>query len=161
MTDPLKRVMRRALKRTDAVRVRKGGPLVVKTSKEASVMSMDAVVDVKPQLLRTLRPFYAASQSIPGHLRPEAQIVLQLLFSCFEKQRGVREGIVEDLVWGFEQAGTPMKLSIVGLKHLMDAGFISLRAPDNEPVSFQSSSVLRAWVTYEKPLLDMVYEGDA
>jgi hypothetical protein len=128
-------------------------------AKETQVMSMDVIVDVKPQPLRELRPFHQATRDIPSTIKPEAQIVLHSLLACFEKQKSVKEGIVDDLVFGFEAGGVPAMCTLVGLRALEKEGYIGLKAPDNTPINFQSSSVLKAWVTYKQKLLDMVYDG--
>lgn len=127
------------------------------TGKERAVMGIEAVVEVNPQKLRVLRPFFQATAAIPGNLPAEAQIVLQLLFACFERQRTVKEGTLNDLTWGFAQAGTPEKLTIVGIKHLMKAGYVTLKAPDNEKLDFAATKILQAWVAYEPKLLELVY----
>ena len=83
-----------------------------KEAKEASVMKLQATVDVKPQPLKTIRPFTAMIGDIPPLLRAEGKIVMQALFACFERQRYVKEGVVDDLVFGFEAGGIPKQLKI-------------------------------------------------
>lgn len=130
-----------------------------KEAKEASVMKLAATVDVKPQPLKTIRPFTAMIGDIPPLLRAEGKIVLQALFACFERQRVVKEGLVDDLVFGFDAGGIPKQLTLVGLKAISKLGYIKLTAPGHGTVDFESSHILKAWVTYEKKLLDLVYGG--
>lgn len=126
----------------------------------ASVMTLEATVDVKPQELRRLRSFFAASLLIPGHLSGEAQIVLRALFDCFTKQKEVKEGLIGDLMWGFAQGhpAVPEALTVAGLRHLERAGYVRFQAKDNSFVSFESDKIAGAWVRYQNKLLSMIYE---
>jgi uncharacterized protein YfkK (UPF0435 family) len=128
----------------------------------SSVMNLSVAVDseeMKPQELKTLRPFYDMVQSLPSTLPAEAQMIGQALFSVFERGREVKEGQLKDLVWGFAQCGFEPKLSVVGLFHLQEAGYIRLQAPSNEYVAFTSTQIEECWVRYQKKLLDLVYSG--
>jgi hypothetical protein len=126
----------------------------------ASVMTLEATVDVKPQALKAVRPFFTMSNNIPSILPPEAQMVLQALFSCFDRQQSVQEGLIGDLLWGFAECGLPPELTLVGLKILNEYGYLKFQAPDNSYISVESEHIGKAWVRYEKKILDMVYVGD-
>lgn len=126
-----------------------------------SVMNLDVVVDNKPQPLRKLRSYFAASLLIPGDLPAQGQLVLKLLFDCFQKQETVQEGLVGDVLWGFQQ-GTPSippKLSIDGLRALELAGYVRFQAKDGSWTDFGSDKITGAFVRYQPKLLAMVWEG--
>ena len=110
-------------------------------SKVVSSSAIEAVVENKPQELRRLRSFFSASKQIPSTLKPEAQIVLQSLLSCFERQRNVQEGQLADLVWGFEQVGVPGPATVMGLKYLEAAGYVKFQAPDNQFVEVTKDNI--------------------
>jgi hypothetical protein len=123
------------------------------------VMNLEATVDATPQKLRTkIKSLYKAQKDIPKLIPAEAQIVLQCLFSCFDKQRKISEGLVKDIIWGFEQSGIPQPASLVGLKQLENLGYISFNGPDGGKVSIFSDRLPDLWVKYEDKLLDLVYE---
>jgi hypothetical protein len=126
--------------------------------KPASVMTMEAVIDTTPQPLRVLRPFITACQQISTILPGEAQIVLQALFSCFERQKSVNEGLIGDLVWGFAQCGIAHECTWIGLQELVKLGYIKFQAPDGEYIEPTSDQIAKAFVRYQPPLLRMVYE---
>lgn len=126
-------------------------------SKAVSSFAIEAQVENKPQELKKIRPFHAMSKSIPMLLKPEAQIVLQALFSCFERQKEVKEGKLEDFVWGFEQGGIPGPCTVLGIDALQRAGYIKLQAPDNTFVEMTKDNVKHLWVRYQPNLLAMVY----
>lgn len=123
-----------------------------------SVMGLEATVDATPQPLRKLRRFAAACHSIPSSLKPEAQIVLQAIFSCFEKQKTVSEGLIGDLIWGFAQCGLADTLTFNGLRFLAEGGYVKFQAPDGSFVEITSDQASKAWVRYQEKLLKMVYE---
>lgn len=125
------------------------------------VKSTDFVFEVEvennPQELRTIRPFFLAIQAIPGLLPDEAQIVLRLLFDCFERRGHISEGLIGDLIWGFEQCGIPAELSFNGLMQLKKYGYIKFQAKDGQFVDHTSNKLESAWVRYEQKLKDLVY----
>lgn len=123
-------------------------------------MAIEATVENNPQPLRKLRSYFASQLLIPNHLKLEAQIVLRALFDCFDKHKVVNEGLIGDLVWGFEQVTPPItrQCTVIGLIDLERGGFIKFQAPDNSYVTFESDLITKAWVRYQPKLLDMVYE---
>lgn len=131
-------------------------------SQARSSFAMEAEVEVKPQQLKIVRSFYAMTKSIPSTLKPEAQIILQALFDCFERQKEVKEGQLSDLVWGFEQAGIQGPLTVMGIKYLFEAGYIKLQGPDNQFYKeLTKENVAVLWVRYQPKLLELVYEGSS
>lgn len=128
-------------------------------SKAKSSFAIEAEVENKPQELNKLRPFYAMTKAVPTSIKAEAQIVLQALFACFDRQRSVQEGKLADLVWGFEQAGIPGSATVMGLKYLAEAGYVRFQAPDNSFVEMTKDNLSVLWVRYQPKLLEMVYEG--
>lgn len=127
-------------------------------SKVKSSFAVEAEVENKPQELRRLRSFFSASKQIPSTLKPEAQIVLQALMACFDRQKSVQEGKLEDLVWGFEQAGIPGPATVMGLKYLAEAGYVRFQAPDNSFPEMTKENVAVLSVRYQSKLLEMIYE---
>lgn len=128
-------------------------------SKVKSSFAIEAEVENKPQELKSVRPFYTMTKSVPTSLPAEAQIVMQSLFACFDRQKSVQEGKLADLVWGFEQGGIPGPCTVMGLKHLEKAGYVKFRAPDNTHVEMTKDNIAHLWVEYTSKLLEMVYEG--
>ena len=111
------------------------------------------------QTLRLMKPFSKMIQSVPTTLPQEAQISLRALFDCFEKAGAVNEGIIEDLLWGFEQCGIPRKLTAKGLVDLEKADYLFFQAPNNALIAFEAARIHECWVRYQPKLLDMLYEG--
>jgi hypothetical protein len=128
------------------------------TAQDVSVMGMEAAVDSKPQQLKIIRPFVQSIKNIPKTIPPEAQIVLQALLACFEKQKNVQEGLVKDLVWGFAQSGIPDACTLLGIRQLENLGYVKIQAPDNTIIRIESPHIAESWVRYEPKLLELVYD---
>lgn len=128
------------------------------SKKPVFTQTIEAIVENKPQPLRKIRPFHTATKQVPSSLPSEAKIVLMALFDCFDKQKSVKEGLVDDLVWGFKQARLPSQLTANGLMQLMKLGYIKFQAPDGGYIDFASDRIKRAWIRYQPKLLEMVYE---
>lgn len=111
------------------------------------------------QTLRLMRSFSKMAGSIPGSLSAEAQVTMRALFDCFEKCGAVKEGLIEDLLWGFEQCGIPRKLTAKGLVDLEAASYLYFETPDNTLITFEAARIHECWVRYQPKLLDMLYEG--
>lgn len=123
-------------------------------------------VDNKPQLLRHLRPYFLMELQIPMTLPVEAQIVLKLLFDCFSKHQVVAEGLIGDLMWGFEQVtlpppltNIPAGLTLNGLCQLERAGYIKFQAKDGAYLGPGDDQLGGSWVRYQPKLLGMIYDG--
>lgn len=111
------------------------------------------------QKLHVVRPFEHLADAIPGSLSSEAQIVMRALFDCFDRQGQVKEGLLDDLLWGFEQCGIPPMLTYEGLRVLERSGFIEFTTLEHMPVLDLKmvKSPKFVWVKYRRKLLDMVY----
>ena len=127
--------------------------------KEFSSSSMTAYVENKPQILRPIKPYGSAVASIPPNLSQPSVEVLHALFSCFEKQGYVKEGLVKDLIWGFvDIAGMAPQKIAYGLFDLAREGFIRFQAPDGSYVGEDCKFFKDCTICYTKKLLDLVYE---
>lgn len=111
-----------------------------------------------PQELKKIKSFAGLVASIPSSLQAEAQMVLQALFDCFERSGSIQEGIIEELMWGFEQCGFPRKLTAHGLVFLEKAGYVKFQTRDGSFVEFVSAKTKDSWIRYQPKLLEMVYE---
>lgn len=113
-----------------------------------------------PQELNRIRPFFALAHSIPETLPPEAKIVMRALFDCFERAGAVSEGIIEELLWGFEQCGIARKLTGTGLFQLEKAGYVKFQTRDGAFMEFISVRTADSWIRYQPLLLGLVYAKD-
>lgn len=123
------------------------------------VASVEATVEISPQKLRTkvMRPFEEACWSIPMDISENARKVMRCLIDCFTKAGEVREGIVKDVLWGFEVSGHSPVDTAYGLVDLKRAGYVGFEAPDGTEVDEHSQFLAQCWLTYKRKLLDIVF----
>lgn len=133
-------------------------PMSMQQIAQGQTPTLTAVVDGKKQPLRRIRPFEAACLYLPITLHPAARAVLENLFRCFEKQKHVSEGLIGDVIWGFEQSGIDRKMTMVGLLELWKAEYIKFQAKDNTYIRPDSEHVTSCFIRYQPKLLEMVYE---
>lgn len=126
-------------------------------SKEALVSALTVQVENKPQLLRAMRPFRAMVSGVPTDISANARLVLLGLFDCFRKHSHVKEGIADDILWGFQQSGYDLKRVAYGLVDLKRAGYLDFQAPDGAFVDEHSTQLKDCWVRYTDKILDLVY----
>lgn len=115
-----------------------------------------AELDGRPQELRKLRPFVAYTP-VPGDLPDVAQDILKLIFNCFDRQGHVSEGLIGDIMFGFEAAGVDPLHTLLGLGSLQKKGYIEFQAKDGSIIELSSDKITSAWVRYKPKLLNLVY----
>jgi hypothetical protein len=136
-------------------------PKNARYTKRTQKLEVDLLPETRtaPQELKKIKSFFKLVASIPTTLPAEGQMVLQALFDCFERNGNVQEGIVEELMWGFEQCGFPRKLTAHGLVFLEKAGYVKFQTRDGLFVEFVSAKLSDSWIRYQPKLLGMVYEA--
>jgi hypothetical protein len=90
--------------------------------------NMDQRLEVynKEPRLKVVKPFYNGLNTYPPEIvqNTAAHVVFYNLQQCYEQVGNISEGIIEDLVWGFRQAGIPANITWKGLNELKKLGFI-------------------------------------
>lgn len=132
---------------------------VLKSSPNSIVANVTGVVDGKKQLLRDIKPVGANAYTplIPVDLDYPGGIVYSLLLKTFMKQGFVKEGLIGDVIFGFEACGIPPDLTIQGLANLNKNGYVKFQAKDNTYVSIYDDASGGAWVKYLPKLLNNIY----
>jgi hypothetical protein len=76
--------------------------------------NMDQRLEVynKEPRLKVVKPFYNGLNTYPPEIvqNTAAHVVFYNLQQCYEQVGNISEGIIEDLVWGFRQAGIPANI---------------------------------------------------
>lgn len=120
--------------------------------------AVTAQVDTTPQILRPIIPFSAA-KVLEGasELSANALLVLNDLLSCFKKEKYVKEGALNDLIWGFvDVCGRDPTRVAHGLVDLKRAGYVGFRAPDGAEVDEHCTRLNECFVFYTQRLTDLV-----
>jgi len=153
MEETFQKDVREILKR-DA-KVEKTPKLV--NSPNPLVANISGTVDGKMQPLNIVGKSQGINQTFLPSISIEANDVLVMLISCYEKNgRVVKEGLVGDVLWGFQQSGYPPDRTIKGLQDLADCGYLQFQAPDNAYVHLNSSKAGKAWVRYQPSFLKLI-----
>lgn len=122
------------------------------------VIAGQAVVEVRPQKLRKIRPCSLTVLRLPASLSDNTRTIMSTLFGIFEDKKRVEEGLIGDIIFGFMQAGIPPGETLTALGEMEKFGYVKFQAPDNSFVPLQSSHIGASWLRYQNKLLDMIYE---
>jgi hypothetical protein len=57
-----------------------------------------------------------------------------------------------------ESLPLPENITLSGLMHLVDAGYVTFKTKNGETIDPRSSAITKAWVRYTPKLLELVYE---
>ena len=130
---------------------------------KANDFVLEVQVDTTPQELRKLRSYEGMHSQMPYVLPDTGRAVLELLFSCFNKAGHVSEGLIGDLIWGFQQVTPPVpaEITVLGLRALESYGYVRFQARDGSLIGFDSDLIYGAFVRYTDKLLGLIYEGTA
>lgn len=97
-------------------------------------------------------------QRVPtASLTDNAKHILWGLMHCFENAGDAREGLVKDIIWGFQVSGYEPEQVAYGLVDLKRAGLVGFETPDGVETDENCSNLAECWLTYKKPLLEILY----
>lgn len=127
---------------------------------KANDFVFEVQVDSTPQELRKLRTYSGMHAEMPTLLPDMGKAILELLFNCFAKAGHVSEGLIGDLIWGFQQVTPPVpqEITVAGLDALEKFGYIKFQGKDGSFVDFSSDAITGAFVRYTDKLLTLIYE---
>ena len=130
-------------------------PVLNKTPNQL-VGNVTGFVDGKKQTLikiKDINPGYKAS--CPIELSSAGGLVFNFLHRCFSLSGNISEGLIGDVLFGFNSAGIPDSLTIEGLKDLHKKGYIKFRASDNTHISFESKEAESAYIEYQSKFINL------
>lgn len=123
--------------------------------KDFQALSVGAVVDPTPQILRPIRPA-GHHLVLPLDLTNNAKLVVDGLFKCFMKNGFIKEGLVVDILWGFDVSEYDLNRVAYGLIDLKRAGYIAFIAPDNTETDEHCTQLSKCWVKYKPKFLALI-----
>lgn len=117
------------------------------------------LIDPKSEPLQTILPSYGGVKHVPSELSGPGQMVFVELNKCFQQAGHVSEGLLPNLIWGFEQCGYDPRHVAAGLTNLRAKGYLFYsdagRLPHSELLLTTDKSV-QIWVRYTKKFLDLI-----
>lgn len=95
------------------------------------VLPADLLQNSTPEPLKIIVTPYLGVSHLPSDVQANgpAFLVFQDLLECFKKQGYVAEGLLANVMWGFEQSGRDIKLVAHGLSCLRQLGYVGYSDP--------------------------------
>lgn len=129
-----------------------------------SIIMPDSVLqNSKKEPLNVVIKPYQGLKRIPSDLNDGglACLVFYGLVQCFQKQQEVCEGLLANIVWGFEQCGYDPKYVAQGLTRMRDLGYIyystEQKGAEISETNFDPKKPI--WIRYRPKMLDLFYSG--
>mgnify|MGYP000222757479 CR=1 FL=1 len=124
--------------------------------KPSVVMSTDILVDSTKEPLLVIVPLYRGMSEVPSEISSgnQATLVFMGLHQCFAKDGRVAEGLLSNIIWGFENSGYDPKHVALGLTELRHRGFIRYTDGWGNPVHDHEFDPKRPiWIRYTDKML--------
>ena len=112
----------------------------------------------KEPLKVILKP-YNGIKEIPSELAagagPDLMVFIELN-KCFKKAGFVAEGMLGNIIWGFEQCGFDPKHVAAGLTGLRKKGYLRYTDLGGDPISeYDFDPKKLVWIRYDKKMVDL------
>lgn len=127
-----------------------------------SIIMPDSILrNTKKEPLNIVIAPYRGLKRIPPELNDGgvACFVFYGLVQCFQKQNEVSEGMLANVIWGFEQCGYDPKKVAQGLTKLRELGYIFYSAEQRGSAivetNFDPSKPI--WIRYTQKMIDLFY----
>lgn len=112
-------------------------------------------------LIEILSPYRGVTH-VPSELSGPALMVFIELQKCFSKANKVCEGLLPNLIWGFEQCGYNTAHVAAGLTKLRELGFIFYSDAGRQRISdlmFTGDKRQQIYVRYDKKFMDLLVKS--
>ena len=120
------------------------------------------LIDPRTEPLKPILSPYRGITHVPSELDGAALAVFIELTRCFKKAGKVSEGLLANVIWGFEQCGLDPRLVAGGLTALRHKGYVFYSDATGLPISEQNFDPnVPIWIRYGKKFLDLMVRNDA
>lgn len=133
---------------------------------QPSVIMPDSILqNSKKEPLTVIIKPYQGLKNIPPELNDGgvACLVFYGLVQCFQKQNEVCEGLLANIIWGFEQCGYDPKYVAAGLSKMRDLGYIYYTSSQKGDVvsdtNFDPNKPI--WIRYTPKMINLFYREGA
>lgn len=120
--------------------------------------------DPSMEPLQMILPSYRGITHVPSDLDGPALMVFIELQKCFKKAEKVCEGLLPNLIWGFEQCGYDSRHVAAGLTKLRTLNYITYSDAGRMPLSdliITTNKSDQIWVRYTKKFTDLLVKTDS
>lgn len=131
-------------------------------SHAASITLPESVlIDPKAEPLKPILTPYRGITHVPSELDGTALMVFVELNKCFKKANRVAEGLLPNVIWGFEQCGYDPKHVASGLTALRHKGYIYYSDASGLPIhEYGFNPNTPVWIRYDKKFTTLLIRND-
>lgn len=129
--------------------------------KKAITLPSSLLIDPTHEPLQELFSPYRGITHVPGELDGPALMVFVELQKCFQKANKVCEGLLPNIIWGFENCGYDPKHVAAGLTKLRSLNYIHYSDAGRQPISeyfFDPNKPV--WIRYSKKFTNLLVKTD-
>ena len=130
--------------------------------KQDIVLPTSMLIDPTIEPLHQILPSYQGITHVPSDLDGPALMVFIELQKCFKKAGKVCEGLLPNVMWGFEQCGFDAKHVAAGLTKLRCLDYLYYSDAGRLPVAeYNFNPKNPVWIRYTKKFTDLLVKGPA
>lgn len=121
-------------------------------------LSTSMLIDPTIEPLSVILPLYNGITHVPSELDGPALMVFIELQKCFQKAGKVCEGLLPNVIWGFEQSGYDSKHVAAGLTKLRALDYIYYSDAGRLPISefiMSPDKSIQMWLRYKPKMLKL------
>jgi hypothetical protein len=126
---------------------------------QSIILPSTLLLDPTKEPLTIVQHHYSGITHVPAELAlgngPDLMVFVELN-NCFKKAKRVAEGMLANVMWGFEQCGYDPRHVAAGLTELRKKGFILYTDERRVPLSdYDFDAKKPIWIRYTKKFTDL------
>ena len=129
---------------------------------QSVILPSSLLLDPTKEPLDIVQPQYAGIREVPSELQfrgPELMVFIELN-RCFKKAGHVAEGMLANVMWGFEQCGYDPHHVAAGLTGLRKLGYLAYTDERRVPIlEYNFDPKKPIWIRYTKKFTDLLIKG--
>lgn len=120
------------------------------------------LIDPRAEPLNVILTPYRGITHVPNELNGTALMVFIELNKCFKKANRVAEGLLPNVIWGFEQCGFDPKFVASGLAALRAQKYIFYSDASRLPIiEYGFDPKWPVWVRYDRKFLNLLVKNSS
>ena len=131
--------------------------------KQDIVLPTSMLADATIEPLHMILPLYAGITHVPSELDGPALMVFIELQKCFQKAKKVCEGLMPNIIWGFEQCGYDPRHVAAGLTKLRALDYIYYSDAGRLPLSefiMSPDKKIQIWIRYKPKMINLFIKSN-
>jgi hypothetical protein len=127
--------------------------------KPSVILPAELLENTTQEPLKIIVAPYLGVTHLPNDIQADgtALFVFNDLLSCFQQQGSVAEGLLGNLMWGFEQTGRDIRMVANGLMQLRKLGYILYSDPIGVPISEHNFiEGVPIWIRYTPKMIGLM-----